>query len=184
MEEEYKPIEGYENYEVSNFGHVRNKKTGKFLNGTPDKDGYKRGFLTKPKTEKHNLLYVHRIVGLAFLDNQENRPQIDHIDNNVINNNITNLRWANHSENNRNTKLQKINKSGIKGVCWCNTSKKWRAHIHFNGENVSLGKFSTIEEATQVRLHKVNEIFGDFFCKSYRKTKSLICLYSNFKYIS
>jgi hypothetical protein len=117
--------------------------------------------LTKTKTEK-NRLFVHRIVGLAFIENPENKSQIDHIDNNKTYNHINNLRWASHSENNRNTKLQKNNKSGIKGVCWCQKYKKWRAHIHFNGKNVNLGYYSNIEDAKTARINKVNEVFGDF----------------------
>jgi hypothetical protein len=44
MEEIYKTVEGFDNYEVSNFGTVRNKTTQRRLKGTPDKDGYLKVF--------------------------------------------------------------------------------------------------------------------------------------------
>ena len=158
---DWKRIDGYENYEVSNFGFIRSKKSGKYLKGSLDKDGYFRVNLYKTKVDK-SFVYVHRIVGLAFIDNLENKSQIDHIDNIPTNNNISNLRWATHSENNRNTKLQKNNKSEIKGVCWCKESKKWRAHIHIDGINISLGSYKNIEDAKIARIKKVNEVFGAF----------------------
>jgi hypothetical protein len=161
MDEIYKTVEGFENYEVSNFGFIRSKKSGKFLKGCPDKDGYLRINLYKTKIDRR-FVFVHRIVALAFIENPESKPQVDHIDNNEMNNNVVNLRWASHSENNRNTKLQKNNKSGVKGVCWCQKYKKWRAHIHFNGKNITLGNFNTIEEATKSRINAANKIYGEF----------------------
>ena len=49
MEEEYRKIEGYENYSVSNFGNVKNDETGKFLKQYNDK-GYKLISINNKKT--------------------------------------------------------------------------------------------------------------------------------------
>ena len=51
---------------------------------------------------------VHRLVALTYLKNPENKPCVDHIDNNIYNNNLSNLRWATHSENRNNQKRYKI----------------------------------------------------------------------------
>lgn len=51
---------------------------------------------------KHVAMYVHRIVAMAFLDNTDNKPAVDHIDTNKLNNVLYNLKWATHVENQNN----------------------------------------------------------------------------------
>lgn len=55
-------------------------------------------------------LYVHNIVANAFLENNENKPCIDHIDTNRLNNIISNLKWVTHKEN-ANNPLTKLHRS-------------------------------------------------------------------------
>ena len=79
-----------------------------------DKDGYYRVNLYKKKKVKTHL--VHRLVGLAFIPNPNNRETIDHIDKNPSNNHIDNLRWATSVQQGQNTGKRKDNQSGFKGV--------------------------------------------------------------------
>ncbi len=53
---------------------------------------------------------VHRLVAETFLPNDNNLPQVDHIDRNRINNHISNLRWVTHSENMINRDMTNIKK--------------------------------------------------------------------------
>ena len=60
--------------------------------------------------------FAHRLVAQAFLPNPENKPVVDHIDGDTMNNYIGNLRWATSEENARNTKKYRNNTSGVTGV--------------------------------------------------------------------
>lgn len=97
MQEVWKDIAGFENlYSVSNFGKIKNIKKGIIL--SPDiSTGYARVFLHIKKYKVRK--FVHRLVAEAFIPNIENKPTIDHIDTNPLNNNFTNLRWCTQKEN-------------------------------------------------------------------------------------
>ena len=110
----YKKIIGYENYEVSNLGYVRNINTGKIIKSRLDKDGYY--IIDLSNNNKRKTFQLHRLIALAFLPNPQNKSVVDHIDNNPLNNNVNNLRWASPSENQHNSKLSKNNTTGVKGI--------------------------------------------------------------------
>lgn len=99
--EEWRPIAGFPNYQVSNKGKVMNLMSGKVLKNRINGHGYKQVDL-KGKQYK-----IHRLVALAFLDNPNNLPQVDHIDENKKNNDVSNLRWVTASENIRHSAHQK-----------------------------------------------------------------------------
>ena len=157
MQEQYKTITGFENYEVSNLGNVRIIKTNKILKGSYNK-GYhsvRLSMLGKVSTK-----LVHRLVACTFLDNPDNKKCVDHIDNNKSNNNITNLRFATHSENNQNASLSSNNTSGHKGVCFESCSQTWNACIKVDGLRINLGFYKNKEDAIQARIAKANQLFG------------------------
>lgn len=72
---------------------------------------------------------------------------LDHIDGNGFNNRLDNLRQATRTENNRNKSMYSNNKSGVKGVFWCNTRNAWRVRLRLDGTQVHLGFFDDIDEA-------------------------------------
>lgn len=90
-------VPGGENYSVSTEGQVRNDITGKLLSPGTTGNGYQKVVLYSQG--KRNEYSVHRLVALAFLDNPENKPQVNHIDGNKANNNLNNLEWCTVSEN-------------------------------------------------------------------------------------
>ena len=92
----WRTILDFPNYEVSNKGDVRNKRTGKILSPWDDGKGY-----LKVELNGH-ALRVHRLVAKAFLDNEcKDKFEVNHI-HGVKNKNTTDdLEWASHLENMR-----------------------------------------------------------------------------------
>ena len=95
--ETFVKIEGFEKYEVSNLGKVRNIKSGRILKPFPNRDGYLGHSLCENNKRKH--LYLHRIIATAFIDNPGKKPQVNHIDENKLNNDLSNLEWCTAKEN-------------------------------------------------------------------------------------
>jgi len=89
-------IEGFEDYFVTREGYVFSFKIdteeGKVLRPKQKKKGYYEICLYKDK-KRHNKK-VHRLVALAYLENPYDYPEVDHIDTDPSNNNLTNLRWC------------------------------------------------------------------------------------------
>jgi hypothetical protein len=95
--EEWRHLDGYENYEVSSFGQVRNKNTGRILKPT-NQGGY--SYVGLSLNGKTKSCVVHRLIALTFLEKIENKEHVNHKDKNRSNNNITNLEWCSPAENN------------------------------------------------------------------------------------
>ena len=96
----WKDILGYEGlYQVSNYGRVRSLKYGKekILKQQINTDGYLHIDLYKNKKRKN--YNVHRLVTIAFLENPNNYPQVNHKDENKQNNHIDNLEWCDYKYN-------------------------------------------------------------------------------------
>ena len=108
----WKPVNNYEGlYEVSETGEVKSLK--KLMVNQPNGEGYWRDeiILSKTKTttgywkvelyknKKRKSKKVHRLVAKAFIPNPKNKPQINHIDGNPLNNNVENLEWCTSREN-------------------------------------------------------------------------------------
>ena len=114
--EVWKNIEGYEGlYQVSNMGRVKSmeririKKDGRkftvkerVLKPGVTKDGYL--IVALHAGDKQKTLTVHRLVCQAFHKNPENKPCVNHIDENKTNNAASNLEWCTYEENNNHGK--------------------------------------------------------------------------------
>jgi len=94
--EEWKTVQGYDDYEVSNLGVIRNSK-GKILKIDWMKNGYGKVYLYKNK--RRYMHYIHRVVAQHFVPNPENKPEVNHDNSIKTDNRAANLVWSTRKEN-------------------------------------------------------------------------------------
>lgn len=112
-EEIWKDIKGYEGYyKASNLGRIKNSK-GKILKQYKNHKGYL--ILQLSKDGKSKTFIVHRLIAQAFIPNEENKEQVNHINCNKEDNNIENLEWVTNTENKKHARMHGLCKSSIKG---------------------------------------------------------------------
>lgn len=126
-------IRGYEGlYAITSCGKVWSYKRQKFLKQGKKADGYYRVCLCKNGEKKY--YYIHRLVAEAYLPNPDNKPQVNHKDENKEHNWVSNLEWMTAKENNN---------YGTRTIRAA-TSKRVRVYC----EELNL-TFSSIKEAAQ-----------------------------------
>lgn len=111
--ETWKTIAGFEGYEISSYGRLKAKdriiiyKDGRvcnfkerILDGMLTKKGYRKYHLSSNKKPGYRTSKLaHRLVAEVFIPNPENKPQVNHIDGDKLNNNVSNLEWCTNAEN-------------------------------------------------------------------------------------
>jgi hypothetical protein len=155
--EEYRDINDFTNYEVSNLGNVRNKKRGNILH--PKAVLKNNGkyicyevYISKDGGKQFHKK-IHRLVAETFLQKVEGKNIIDHIDGNPANNNVSNLRWATQSENmlNKNNKIRSDNTTGERNIYYMEQKKKWTFKYNIGKKTISCGFYDTKEEAIKAK---------------------------------
>ncbi len=156
----FKPIKGFEGYEISNFGRVKSlartwitgrgterTKQETFLAGNISGGGYKYVILHKNGVKKN--IRVSVLVWEHYGDRKRNGQilQIHHLDHDKLNNRIDNLGLVTQRENNTMAKERQQHSSKFTGVSLDRESRKWRACIGINGKQIHLGRFDNEYEA-------------------------------------
>lgn len=148
LEEVWRDITEYEGfYQVSTLGRVKNSRSGRILKGRKTRNGYLKVDLCKNGKPKSYL--VHRLVAQAFIPNPQNKPEVNHIDEDKENNYVENLEWCTAKENiNYGTRTLRISKPIIcveTGIEYCGVRECAR-QIGLNQSNITKvlkGKYKT-----------------------------------------
>lgn len=116
----WKKINGYYNYEVSNYGRIKSKN--KILKPQLKGNGYLQVSLCA--NGKCKTFILHRLVAKTFIPNPNNYKEVNHKDENKYNNNVSNLEWCTRSYNMKygnqiNKHCKAIKKYNLKGYYLC-----------------------------------------------------------------
>lgn len=142
----------FENYEISTKGNIKNTKTNRILKTRVNKRGYlKTNIMVDGKLK---TVFPHRLVAIAFIENKENKEQVNHIDGNKTNNSVNNLEWVTGTENSRHAV-----KTGL---------IKTKKVKQFNLKNEFICEYNSIKEACEKNNLKANGIYA--VCIGYKKT--------------
>lgn len=139
----------YPNYEISNLGHLRNKKTNRILKPSTNPQGYLIMVVKLVKEQPIKGVIIHRAVAETFIENTYNKEQVNHIDGNKHNNSVVNLEWCTRSENMKHAVL-----TGLRTTHYCDGEKAFGAKL--TKENVSeIKKLYFRGKCTQKTLAKM-----------------------------
>ncbi|WP_321905200.1 HNH endonuclease [Paraburkholderia tropica] len=142
------------------------------FNWYEDSSGYayrKVKFKNPDGIQRYRDVMIHRaIMGVAFGD----KSHIDHIDGNKLNNQRSNLRICNSSQNQCNRGQQSNNTHGFKGVRYRRRDNKWAAQICFRGKKEQIGIYATAEDAHIAYCLRSVELHGEFAHSSVKEVAS------------
>jgi hypothetical protein len=92
-----KPIKEFERYLITQDGKVFSTKTYKYLKPSFNKKGYLKIYIYNEIGKK--TISIHRLVALTYIDNPNNKPQVNHINGIKTDNRVENLEWVTNQEN-------------------------------------------------------------------------------------
>ena len=102
----------------------------------------------------HRLIYLYHHGRLPAM--------IDHIDGDILNNRVENLRAATVRQNGANRKRGTNNSSGVKNVSWCKTARKWTVMVQKNKMQHYFGRYESLAEAADVARQARLKLLGEF----------------------
>ena len=171
--EVWKDIKGYEGlYQVSNTGRVKSleRKVKNWPNGLRTikerilkpalngRESRKYYAVNLYKNGKPKLIKIHRLVALHFVPNPDSLPQVNHIDNDPLNNHYKNLEWGTQRENMAHAYSFKKTSSEYTGVSWDKVTKSWASCIRIDGKTKHLGKFTNEISASMAYQAESNKL--------------------------
>ena len=166
---EVKDFEGI--YEISNYGRLKSKD--RYVSRGRNTIRFSKGKIIKPvicrngyleyqlrKDGKRKVFLAHRLVAETFISNPKNLPQINHLDENITNNNVTKLQWCTAQENanygTRNKRAKISNRNQQKAVL----------QLDLDGEYIN--EFECIGDASRAINGDISAIIR--VCKGKNKT--------------
>ena len=147
MKEQWREIENYENYLVSDRGRVYSYYTKKFLKPRKNTDGYFQVVLCKNGIKKSHT--IHRLVALAFIPNMFGKRTVNHMDGVKTNNFVSNLEWATYSENNQHAYDNGLQKAKLSEDQVLEIRKLYKAGNYYQKD---LGKMFCVDQTLISRI--------------------------------
>ena len=145
----WRPIKGYPDYEISNFGEIISNKCNKRIRLKQSKNGSGYYAVSLYKNKNMNKLLVHRLVAENFIENKYKNHEVNHVDANKLNNNVTNLEWVTRERNMQHAWTTGLMENARKAVSIMKELNKKpiyskKLDINFN---------STVDAATYLQTH-------------------------------
>ena len=183
----WQTIEGYDNYQISNYGNVKNITTGKLLKTRVNNStGYVMVDIRNCGQRK--TFSIHRLVAMAFIPNEDGFPQVNHKDENKQNNHVDNLEWCSSkynvnygSHNERVKEAKKLNPHTYTDEERQRMSERVRGENHWNygnewSEEVKTANMMSQSNRKRVRCVETGEIFESIraAARAYNVNKSKI----------
>jgi len=128
-------------YKINRSGELIGCRYNNPLSPHLSRDGYLKICLHSD-TAKNNKRSIHRLLAIQYIPNPDNLPEVDHIDRNKQNNDLSNLRWVSHSENARNRK----------DSLHLKTEEEWEDHV------VKLREYKKIKAREYSAKKKANPV--------------------------
>ena len=140
---EYDPAVGRLRWKSRGKSRFDTRFAGKLAGYVSSTTGYRMITVDYEQFSEHQLVW--------FFHHGDWPIEIDHENHNRAENFIDGLREVDHSENNKNRSMSSRNKSGVNGVRWCSSRKKWHVMIGVNGKGKYVGRFDNFDEAVKAR---------------------------------
>lgn len=109
-DEEFRKIEGFDYYWISNYGRCYSDYSKKILKNGDNGNGYKKYVLRDRINKKYYTLYIHRLVAIHFIPNTMDFPEVNHKDLDKENNVYSNLEWCTGKYNSQHSILNQPEK--------------------------------------------------------------------------
>lgn len=165
MNEMWKTVEDYPAYEVSTNGDIRNKKTGRILSSCGGEGNYQMVCLSITDN-KNKTPYVHRLVAKAFIPNPDNLTEVNHKDEDKLNNSVDNLEWCTRQYNlTYGTRIERISNKKRKRVSYIIELK---TGFTFRSVNQAALFFETSPYKISYSIDHGKEVEGLVFKKVYK----------------
>jgi hypothetical protein len=153
----WKDVPGYDgSYQINNFGDVKtlSDRQGieRLMKPSLNADGYLIVRLTKDGKTK--TCRIHQLIAMAFLGHKPDGTMnvvVNHIDNNRLNNNISNLELVSHRYN------VTCHRTDL-GINWDKGRSKWLVFISINTKRINLGRFSDKQDALDMYQKALNNM--------------------------
>lgn len=150
--EEWKEIQETSNkYSISNYGRMKNNKTKNVLKTSINRRGYVDITICYDRIRKK--FRIHRLVAKYFIPNPDNKPQVNHIDGNKLNNRADNLEWCTNYENAHHAIKHGLWDNVFKASRISNEKRKKKvlAHNKITGKTILFESISEAERTFKTR---------------------------------